>query len=68
MENTNIDGMENIYIVGVILKRKFEDYSEVEIVGTLGSHTIIKDAMGRHFILTDKLPEFFDIVKKKEGV
>ena len=55
--------MKNIYTIGVVLKRLFEDYSEVEIVGTIGPHTIVKDTVGQHFVLTDKLPDYFEIIE-----
>lgn len=52
-----------IYTNGVILKRKFEDFAEVEIIKTVDEHTMIKDSNGSHFVLTTKLPEYFDIVE-----
>ncbi len=51
------------YTNGVILKRKFEDFAEVEIVGRSGKHAMLKDASGMHFVNIDKLPEFFNIVE-----
>jgi len=54
--------------VGDRLKRKFADFQEVEVVGHLNDHLIIKDASGRHFVKLDKVDEFFISLSEAEEV
>ena len=53
----------NNYTSGVILKRKFENFGEVEVIGTNNEYSKLRDQNGVYFVLTNKLSEFFDIIE-----
>ena len=54
------------YKIGQRLKRKFHDFQEVEVVGHLNDHLIIKDSSGRHFININKVDEFFTLLEPED--
>ena len=59
--------MEHIkYANGTILKRKYEDFQEVRVIGHDDSYLWIKDASGVHYVSHKAIPIHFELISEPE--